>query len=232
MNYKLDYQMKTIIYMHICGINNWQEIVKNLFDRIRSSGLYDKIDELRYGFLGEYDSLKDEIFKDPKFQNVLWSSDIHLYESVTLNKMWYAAKEEEFNVLYLHSKGVSYNGKEQRIIDWVEYLTYFNIDKHEVCIDNLNNGADVVGVNIRNHIMFHYSGNFWWSKSAYINKSTQYCFHYAYNAPEFWITSPREGRYVDLNCLNDVYYHGIFSDLEYKNKPLNIKKYKYTLEIT
>jgi hypothetical protein len=231
MNYKLDYQMKTIIYMHICGINNWKEIVKNLFDRIRSSGLYDKIDEIRYGFIGEYDCLKDEIFKDPKFCNVLWSSDINLRETVTLNKLWYAAKEEEFNVLYLHSKGVSYNGQDQRILNWVEYLTHYNVDRHEDCIENLNNGADVVGVITSNYLMFHYSGNFWWSKSVYINRSVQFCVHYAYNAPEFWITSPRNGLYVDLNYSSDR-YDGTSSNIEYKNKPLNIKKYKYTLEIT
>jgi hypothetical protein len=223
--------MKTIIYMHICAINNWKEIIKNLFDRIRSSGLYDKIDELRYGFLGNPDCLKDEIFKDPKFHNILWSSDINLRETVTLNKLWYAVKEEEFNVLYLHSKGVSHNGQNRDITDLVEYLTYYNVDRYEDCINQLNNGADVVGVNISNFMMFHYSGNFWWSKSAYIGKTIQYCVHFSYHAPEFWITSSREGTYVELNYLNDV-YDGIFSKLEYKNKPLNIKKYKYTLEIT
>jgi len=231
MDYKLDYQMKTIIYMHICGLNNWKEIVKNLFDRIRSSGLYDKIDELRYGFLGEYDCLKDEIFKDPKFHNILYSPQMDLYESVTVNKIYYAAQEEEFNVLYLHSKGVSYNGEDQRILKWVEYLTYFNIDRHVDCIEQLKEN-DVVGVNIYNYIMLHYSGNFWWTKSSYINKSTQFCYHYTYNAPEYWITLSRDGSYVNLFHLEDNFANMKLSEEDYKNKPLNIKKYKYTLEIT
>ena len=217
--------------MHICAINNWRDIVKTLFDRIRSSGLYDKIDALYYSLLGDYECLNDEIFKDPKFHNMLYSPQYDLYETATLNKIWYAAKQEEFNVLYLHSKGVSHNGTNQQILDWVEYLTYFNIDRYSDCLKQLEDN-DVVGVNISNDIMIHYSGNFWWSKSSYIKKSTQYCVHYSYNAPEYWITLSREGSYVDLFHLEDNFTLVKPSEEHYKNKPLNIKKYKYTLEIT
>jgi hypothetical protein len=223
--------MKTIIYLHICAINSWRKIVKRLFDRIKSSGLYDKIDGLYYSLLGDYECLNDDVLKDPKFHNVLYSPQQDLYESVTLNKLWYHATTEEFNVLYLHSKGVSYNETNQRVLDWVEYLTYYNIDRYSDCLKQLEDN-DVVGVNISRNIMLHYSGNFWWSKSSYIKKSTQYCVHYTYNAPEYWITLSREGSYVDLNCLNDIFYNEIFSELDYKNKPFNTKKYKYTLEIS
>jgi len=218
--------------MHICALNNWKEIVKGLFDRIRSSGLYDKIDALRYGLLGDYSCLSDEIFQDPKFRNILYSPQMDLYETATLNKLWYSAKEDEFNVLYLHSKGVSYNGQDQRILDWVEYLTYFNIDNHTTCIEQLDKGADVVGVNVSNKIMLHYSGNFWWTKSSYLNRSTQYCVHYSYNAPEYWITLSRDGTYIDLFFLEQNFALLTLSEEDYKNKPFNIKKYKYTLDIT
>ena len=224
--------MKTIIYLHICAINNWREIVKKIFDRIRSSGLYDKIESVRYTLLGDFECLNDEMFKDPKFHNIVYSPQLDLYESVTLNKLWYAAQqEEEFNVLYLHSKGVSYNGKNDTITKWVEYLTYFNIDRYADCLEQLKDN-DVVGVNIYNFIMLHYSGNFWWSKSSYIKKSTQYCFQYTYNAPEYWITLSREGSYVNIFHLGDIFAHLNLTEEDYKNKPLNIKKYKYTLEVS
>jgi hypothetical protein len=35
--------------------------------------------------------------------------------------------------------------------------------------------------------------------------------------------------YVDLNCLNESYYDGIYADMSYKTKLFNIKKYNYTL---
>lgn len=223
--------MKTIIYLHICAINNWREIVQKLFDRIKSSGLYDKIESIRYTLLGDAECLNDEMFKDLKFHNIVYSPQLDLYESVTLNKLWYASQEEEFNVLYLHSKGVSYNGKNDLVTKWVEYLTYFNIDCYSDCLKQLEDN-DVVGVNISNYIMLHYSGNFWWSKSSYIKKSTQYCFYYTYNAPEYWITLSREGSYVNLFHLQDNFTLMDLTEEDYKNKPLNIKKYKYTLEIS
>jgi hypothetical protein len=223
--------MKTIIYLHICTINNWRDVIKRLLDRIRSSGLYDKIDGLYYSLLGDYEYLNDDLLKDPKFHNVLYSPQQDLYESATLNKLWYHAKEEEFNVLYLHSKGISYNGTNQLVLDWVEYLTYFNIDRYSDCLKQLEDN-DVVGVNTSNYIMLHYSGNFWWSKSSYINKSTQYCYYYTYNAPEYWITLSREGSYVNLFHLQDNFTLMNLTEEDYKNKPLNIKKYKYTLEIS
>ena len=65
--------MKTIIYLHICAINTWRDVVKRLFDRIKSSGLYDKIDGLYYSLLGDYECLNDDVLKDPKFHNVLYS---------------------------------------------------------------------------------------------------------------------------------------------------------------
>ena len=221
--------------MHICAINNWKEIAKGLFDQIRSSGLYEKIDELRYGLLGDHECLKDEILQDPKFHNVLWSSQLDLYETCTINKIWYASREEDdFIVLYLHTKGVGYNGYDLRITNWTNFMAYFNIERHSDCLEQLENGADVVGVHISNSLMIHYSGNFWWSKSSYIRRSTQFCTQYTYCAPEYWITLSRDGTYVDL-CDNPPYFYDDPLEeqgLRYKNKPLNIKKYKYTLEIT
>jgi len=126
--------MKTYIYLHICAIGNWEAIVKRLLNRIKSSGLYDKIDQLRYSLLGDKNCLNNEIFRDAKYINILWSSDLKLYETCTINKIWYDSQEEEFNILYIHSKGVSHNKSETMITNWVEYLTYFNIDRYENCL--------------------------------------------------------------------------------------------------
>jgi len=223
--------MKTYIYLHICAIGNWEAIVKRLLNRIKSSGLYDKIDQLRYSLLGDKNCLNNEIFRDAKYINILWSSDLKLYETCTINKIWYDSQEEEFNILYIHSKGVSHNKSETMITNWVEYLTYFNIDRYENCLYYLKDN-DVVGVNISNYIMLHYSGNFWWSKSSYIKQSTQYCVHYTYNAPEYWITLSRDGSYIDLFHLEDNFFNLRVHEHNYKNKPLNIKQYKYILKIT
>ena len=224
--------MKTYIYLHICASGHWEIIVKRLLDRIKSSGLYDKIDELRFSLLGDYVHLSNDLLQDPKYKNILWSTDLTLYERCTLNKIWYAARDEEpFNVLYLHSKGITRHPDDVSITSWVEHLTYFNIDKHSICLDYLKD-HDVVGVNMSTIMMLHYSGNFWWSKSSYIAKSTQFCEQYCYNAPEFWITLSRDGSYVDLYDMNKSWYSTIYQTIDYKSDPMNVKIYKYTLEIS
>jgi hypothetical protein len=223
--------MKTYIYLHICAIGHWEIVVKRLLDRIKSSGLYDKIDELRFSLLGDYTHLSNNLLQDPKYKNVLWSTDLKLYEACTLNKIWYAAQEEKpFNVLYLHSKGVTHSPDDVNITNWVEYLTYYNVDKHKDCLEYLKD-HDVVGVNMSNSTMLHYSGNFWWSKSSYIAKSTQFCVAYCYNAPEYWITLARDGSYVDLYDLTNRWYETVYNKNDYKLNPLSVKIYKYSLEI-
>jgi hypothetical protein len=90
-------------------------------------------------------------------------------------------KEEDFNVLYLHTKGVTKPGYQQ-IIDWTNLLSYFNINKWQDRLKDLEDN-DCSGVNffgnpddINHHpstwgygkAPLHYSGNFWWSKSSHI----------------------------------------------------------------
>lgn len=39
--------MNIYIYFHICCINNWKDVFNNLFNKIKDSGLYDIIKEIR-----------------------------------------------------------------------------------------------------------------------------------------------------------------------------------------
>jgi len=103
--------------------------------------------------------------------------------------------KEDFQVLYLHSKGVRHNNQNPCIQDWVDVLSYFNIQKHETCMKHLEE-YDAVGINLTNRPSLHYSGNFWWSKSSHI-RTLQKCTYSCYNAPEFWITSI-PGKYSNL----------------------------------
>lgn len=52
-------------------------------------------------------------------------------------------------------------------------MLYFLVEKYDECINQLNKNYDTVGCNylFATHAYpMHYSGNFWWSKSSYINK--------------------------------------------------------------
>jgi hypothetical protein len=159
--------MKTYIYFHICCINNWPIIVANLHNDIKNSGLYDVVDEIRCGVLGEYDP-NYEFFNDAKVKIVAHSLDKNIYETLTINKIHEDSQHEDFFCLYIHSKGVRYDGSNPNIEQWVSFLTYFNVYKYKDCFNELNQGADCVGVKLNHEPTLHYSGNFWWSRSSYI----------------------------------------------------------------
>ena len=157
-----------------------------LMHQIKSSGLYEKVDKIKCILLTST-GVPDELFRDKKIELVGVYSDVKLYEQVTLHHLHEAAMTEDFYVLYLHSKGVRHNNQNPCIQDWVEVLSYFNIQKHESCIESLEE-YDAVGINLTKEPCLHYSGNFWWSKSSHIRTLAK-CTYACYNSPEFWITS-------------------------------------------
>lgn len=210
--------MKNYIYIHVCCINNWKEIFNKLVADIKKSGLYDNIDEIRCVFLTRNSKDADYI-KDPKIK-IKVLSDYGLYEVPTINMIHQDAQKEDFNVLYIHTKGVSVRNQNNPFVkDWVEYLIYFNIYLFQTCIDKLSM-FDAVGVNLQNEPTLHFSGNFWWSKSEHIKKLNP-C-EAAYWSPEFWIAYRKKGKYLSLWNSNINHYVTRYPSYEYidafKNK--------------
>lgn len=156
--------MKTYVYFHVCCLNNWKEIFTNLFNDIKNSGLYNKIDKIKVNVLT---TNNDDLlfFNDEKIEIISNDSNLILYEKSTLNLLYEHALIEDFNVLYIHTKGIRHYGTKKyiNVKDWVDYLSYFNIYKHDLCLEKLESN-DCVGVNLQNYPQTHYSGNFWWLK--------------------------------------------------------------------
>ena len=161
-----------------------KEIFEKLMSDIKDSGLYEKVSKIRLGILNVIDL--PENLSDPKFEVLHLSSNVNLYEQSTLNLLYRDSLLEDFNVLYLHTKGVKHNNTNPCVTDWVRYMSYFNIYKHELCLKMLEN-HDAVGVNLYTNPT-HYSGNFWWSTSRHI-RGLGPCKYESYNSPEFWVTS-------------------------------------------
>jgi len=196
-------QRPIYIYFHICCINNWRTVVDTMFQAIRESGLYNKVTQIRCGILGQNigDDLKHPLFKDPKVKILYHSTDTLAFERPTLRLLYDHSNmnmDEDFLVLYIHSKGVRWNGQNKCVTDWVDYLTYFNIIKHENCLNKLIIN-DVVGVNLQHDPCTHFSGNFWWSHSNYI-KTLNPHIDKTYNGPEFWICQPKENGETGSFC--------------------------------
>lgn len=217
------------IYIHVCCINNWKDVFNHLYYDIKSSGLHDVVSRIKCSVLCQPESKTEtEIYfsklllSDEKLELLGITCKISLYETHTINLLHKHAteSEEEFNVLYLHTKGVTRNNV--NVDDWIKYMIYFNINEYKTCIDKLVD-HDAVGVNLVNVYQLHYSGNFWWSKSNYIRKLKQ-CEHIHYNSPEFWLTEGKNGNFLSLWDSNINHYDERYQEDKYKiNKlPSNI----------
>lgn len=203
--------MKVYIYIHICCIHNWEEVFRKLIATIKASGLYDKVEKIRCVALTK-SGVPDELFRD-KVELIGIYSNLNLYEQATLHPLYDHSLKEDFHVLYLHTKGVRHNNKNPCVIDWVNYLSYFNIEKHEDCLKGLEEN-DAVGVNLQKEPCLHYSGNFWWSKASHL-RTLQKCAYSCYNSPEFWVTSVK-GKYLTLWSSNVNHYQELYPESLYK----------------
>jgi hypothetical protein len=207
--------LPSYIYIHVCCINNYKEIFEYLMNHIKESGLYDQVKEIRCCILGDYD---ENIFLDKKIKIRATSDNVQLYEVFTINQLHEDCKNEQFNILYLHTKGVS-KPTNVFIKSWTEYMCYFNIHHYNNCIELLKDN-DSVGVNLKDEGVCHYAGNFWWSKSEYINKLDK-CTYACYNSPEFWLTEQKIGKHIGLWNTNCPFYSEHYKKEEYENKEIN-----------
>ena len=170
------------IYINIAMVGSVNQVLWDLLTRIKQSGLYDAANKIYLVFNGDRKHLAFNLVSD-KYVIIDANPDISKCEFPTLDLICEHCKEEDLNVLYLHTKGVTKPGYQQ-IIDWTNLLSHFNINKWEDRLKDLKEN-DCSGINffgnpndINEHpstwgygkAPLHYSGNFWWSKSSHIRK--------------------------------------------------------------
>ena len=172
--------MINIVY-HCYLVNNWKEIVSEQLERIKLSGLYDKVDNFFVTVnLGQ--SNKDEFtnFVSQYSKLKIEFNENNSAEYPGIRKVREIALNDDCKIFYLHTKGVSNRyvriGKPEESTEkiknikaWRECLEYFLIDKWEDCVSKLDE-FDNVGVTCSGG---WYWGNFWWSKSEQIKKTPE-----------------------------------------------------------
>jgi hypothetical protein len=162
--------MEIIGYIHICQKGEWRKILKMLLNCIKKNKLYDNLKVIRLGIVNDNGIIiNDDILKDEKFE-IIYVGKSEEYERPTLLHMRKKAEEDSINTnyFYLHTKGIKHFGKgnEQQIIDWINLMLFWNIEKWELAIEKLK-VYDTYGCN---DYKTHYSGNFWWAKCSHIKK--------------------------------------------------------------
>jgi len=157
-----------------------------MVDRMVRSGLYDHADKTWLVVNGDPAGLDRQGIHDvcealPKLATVAAHHDASRCEFPALGLAWERARGHGATVCYLHSKGVT-RPPTRQMLDWTEYLCYFNIDRWRDRVADLE-GHDCTGVNLGGNpadlserpdtwgygkAPLHYSGNFWWAKARHL----------------------------------------------------------------
>jgi len=162
---------KNICFINFVNINNGVDILTDQINYIKQTGLYDKLDYILIIALGKQVKLS---FLDYKIKVIYLSTNCLQNEYPVMKLIKNISDKLICNVkiLYIHVKGVL---QKPHSYEWRKYLEYFLIEKHELCLEGLNT-YNCVGVNQQyyhddiNKFRNHFSGNFWWVNSSYIEK--------------------------------------------------------------
>jgi len=242
LNYKYIKNNKIVIFIHVCYSEQGIVIMNEQIECIIKSEIFKYLDTIYLCIVGL--NKKIEIIY-PKVKIYYFDPNQYLYELRTINEIYnYSINNDETYILYIHTKGVRNAGNSDVIKSWRNMMEYFLIEKGLKCIEGLHY-FDVIGNNIinqkcddfknvyvnKNHC-YHFSGNFWWSKSSYIQKLNKLDLinfdekhSYRYKA-ENWILSYENN--IDIALLNQDYtnlhpYHRFIFDT-YKNQKIFLKK--------
>lgn len=236
-----------VIFWHICGLCNYKYVVNSQFNRIKRSGLLNDIDKIYVTYLGKKRTDIDFLLqKSDKIILDKYDSYIQHYERVCLHSLHDFAKQNHSNVLYIHAKGVSEQYKHEKLIRsninrWRQMMEFFLIDNYKDCLRLLNEN-DALGcclVNSKSNDLniggeehaYHFSGNFWWSKTEYIKTLPRIredivgnlASNCAYHLCERWILQKWPNvKLVELyKDPYNTHFYGMAPDIRYKQVSLN-----------
>ena len=184
-----------------------EEIINRQWNLINSSDLYNNLDRIFVGIIGsERPNILRVIMENPKVTVIEPNNTMpSIHECYTTYYLWkFCQNNPNSNVIYIHSRGITHNKDESLYVDdWTNMMEYFIIETWRNNIDMIDNyktfGCELWDFRENNsnkkkdqHNGKHYSGNFWWAKSTYINSlPNPYIFakngNDRFGCGEFWI---------------------------------------------
>jgi hypothetical protein len=176
------------LFYHLALMNNWREVTRFFLESIVSSGLYDECSSFDVVFVG--DGNPTEEFSGLYKVKIEHGGGLDQFEFPTLKRLYQTAGSSDANLLYIHSKGVSFDvdrwnaesetikrqycGRRYETYEDVQSAyrstRYWNrraiIEGFRECVYFLDQN-DVVCLKHTPHQKFVPS-NFWWTKSSYV----------------------------------------------------------------
>lgn len=186
--------MNNYLFFHVCSVHAYQEIFQEMYDK--AIPLIQQCKKAYICVVGPGNIEHGGLL--PNVEVLKLSDNIESFEFPTLDLLKKTCKEDDCNVCYVHTRGVTHPN-EPCAVDHRHYMSYFMLEKYDICIEKLKT-YDTVGVDYSELFFKHYSGNFWWSKSSWINQLPEWkdvqTLDERHKA-EFWILS-RPGNYCNL----------------------------------
>lgn len=164
------------VFYHIACMNHWRDVVMEHTRKLVQSNLYRNAHKIFYSVIGtkeEYEELAESIaVVYPKIELAYHGSDIKQYEFPTLQLLYEHAQNNDADIYYFHTKGVSYKNTHMIFYiseRWRKYMDFFLLENWKHCHSKLQD-HDVcsIGKVCVDGKLLWFAGNFWWVKSEYI----------------------------------------------------------------
>jgi hypothetical protein len=190
--------MKNVLYYHAYLTDDpavWSSVILEQMKCMEDAELLSNLSEIRMTCITQLDARNEYIAQLCRTYPVKFSielientystdremlsglnSDRTITENYTYRKIYNDCQKEDMRVCYIHTKGITSGMKISRdtiqqhknYYYWRQYLNWGVIEKWKACISALQD-HDVAGVNYYTKPSKHFSGNFWWANSSYIN---------------------------------------------------------------
>ena len=204
-------KQKIAIFYHILQINHWQDLFEQQFNSLQESGLLDAASYVHLGINGSVSPTNDLTKINAIKKNLKNYS-----EADTLTDLYkFCAENEDYKVLYLHTKGVTYPKSNHHQFCWLTYMDYFNVKNWRKC-EKLLGVYDCVGTDwttyhpdLKTNVPPHYSGNFWWANASYIKTLDLSYLYSDENNLEFWVGTGNPKYYNFYSSNKNKYTNAI-----------------------
>ena len=161
--------LERVVFLHSYTKNGDIRILAELLDAIDAAPIRSSIDRIYIVIVGESIDLEDlGRTETDGYRLINYSADAHYFEMATLRVLKVFSSVHDYaKVLYMHTKGASYDEIFPVIEDWRHLMVHFLVERGEE-IPELLDDFDVVGCNSMAEPNLHFSGNFWWANASYL----------------------------------------------------------------
>lgn len=205
----------------ICCMTNYLEVVEEQLKMVVQSGLYNVTTQLLL-FVTLYKHPNSELLSLIKKYDIhnkitMITTKENLYEKFAINNYKKYISNTDYYLYYFHTKGLSRtNAKQPHYIGRRKILNYYTLEQYKINIELLSK-YDAVGCSLSLYPRMHFSGNFWWSKSSYLNTLHDVTSP-NYLAVEMYILSNPACKYISLTQDTNVQNMTQFNNYKYKNE--------------